>query len=171
MKATFFLLPLFPMFSAPTHGAQAAGSQGVAKIDRDRNRLSCETGFGACDHSLLSASELQEVSTLERAHNLLECETGEAFCNKSLLTPDELSEAARLDHQRQLLACRTEGYCETASLTASEKEEVDQAKEQYNDLACPAADVLCDRSWLGPAATSIRDSQNSNRVKNKTIAN
>src|ERR1700730_9841133 len=37
----------------------------VTKIEKDRNRLNCETGF-ACDHTLLGSSEAMEVVELWR---------------------------------------------------------------------------------------------------------
>jgi hypothetical protein len=66
-----------------------AEAERVAKIEKEQNRMNCETGLGSCNHSPLTSEERVEVSDFEREHNPLECETGESLCSKSALTPAE----------------------------------------------------------------------------------
>ena len=74
-----------------------------------KNLRNCLNGFGYCNHSLLSLSELQEVKVAEHQRNLQHCKTGYGYCDHSLLNADEIPGVKEAEHQRNLQHCKT-GY-------------------------------------------------------------
>src|SRR6266849_11121111 len=72
----------------------------LASQETAKNLRNCMTGFGYCNHSLLSSSEDQQVREAEHQRNLQHCKTGFGYCDHSLLYPSEVPEIKEAEHQR-----------------------------------------------------------------------
>jgi len=139
-------------------------------VDAQKNLRDCMTGFGYCNHALLSPSELSEVKEAEHQRNFQHCKTGFGYCDHSLLTPEERPVVREAEHERNLQHCKTGfGYCDHSLLNADELPDVKEAEHQRNLQHCTTGFGYCDHSLLNrdeiPAVREAEHQRNLQHCK------
>src|SRR6267143_384246 len=84
MRRAWVLLAALLAF--PLSGLAQSEAQRVAVAEHDRSLQACISGWGYCDHSVLTSAEAQRVAAIEHNRNLKACMSGWGYCDHSLLT-------------------------------------------------------------------------------------
>src|SRR5438132_505968 len=110
--------------------------------DLAQNIGDCQDGFGACERSKLTPSELMGVDIALRRRNLSDCKSGWT-CDRSRLTSSETIEVNAAEHQRNVQNCENSwADCDHSKLTESEAARIAVAEHQRNISACKGSSNL-----------------------------
>ena len=121
------------------------------------NLATCLKGSNpaSCNHSMLTADDVERVRQAEYRSNLATCLKGSnpASCNHSMLTADDVERVRQAEYRSNLATCLKGIYpasCDHSILTADDVERVRQAEYRSNLATClkgiyPAS---CDHSIL-----------------------
>ncbi len=116
-----------------------------------RNLSGCLSGYGPCNHNILTPAEALRVATSEKVRNLSACMSGYGYCNHSLLTAEEVPKVNEKEKSRNLSACMSGyGYCNHALLTTEEVPRVADKEKSRNLSACMSGYGYCNHSLLTP---------------------
>lgn len=136
MKRAWVLLAVLLVLSLP--GLAQSEAQRVAVAEHDRNLRACTTGYGYCDHSLLTSSEVAPVRSAEHDRNLRTCTTGYGYCDHSILTSTEVAPVRSAEHDRNLRACTTGyGYCDHSLLATTPSQAPVETNSGTNSAVSP----------------------------------